>query len=145
MALLRRVDALIPFVLGVLWVAYAVASFPLGGLHEPGPALWPVIVGVLLVAMSVILFVTEDTEDHEPFTARSRFVALGALSTAVFIVLFEQVGFVVAGFLLLLFWARYLGRESWRLSVAVAAGVTLAFYYVFGPLLNVPLPGGLLG
>lgn len=144
MPFLRRIDAFLPLVLGVLWVVYALQSFPLGGLSEPGPALWPVIVGVLLAVLSVILLLTEDTEDHEPFTRKARLVALGVVSTAVFIVIFEQVGFVVAGFLLLLFWMRYLGRESWKLSLIVAAGVTLVFYYVFGPLLGVPLPSRFL-
>ncbi|HYH32924.1 MAG TPA: tripartite tricarboxylate transporter TctB family protein [Pseudonocardia sp.] len=138
---MRRISALLPIGLGLLWIVSAVMSFPLGSLGEPGPALWPVIVGVLLVVMSLVLLLTErDGEDYEPFTRRSRLVALGVTSTAIFIVVFEYVGFLAAGFLLMLFWTRFLGRESWRLSLLVSAGTALAFYQIFGPMLGVPLP-----
>ena len=141
---MHRLGSLIPLALGLVWIVYALKSFPLGGLSNPGPALWPVMTGAVLALTATVLLVTErDNDDYEPLTKKSVLVALGAGSTAVFIVLFEQVGFIVAGFLLMLFWCRKLGHESWRLSLAVSAGVVLLFYEVFDPLFGVPLPSGI--
>jgi putative tricarboxylic transport membrane protein len=137
----HHVGALVPFALGSVWVGFANASFSLGDLREPGPALWPTMVGGFLAAMSVILWLTErDDTEYEPFVKKSKFVALGAISTAVFIVIYENLGFLVGGFLLMLFWCRYLGRESWRLSLVVSAATAVLGYLVFGELLGVPLP-----
>ena len=141
---MHRLGALVPLALGLVWIVSALKSFPLGNLSNPGPALWPVITGTVLALTSMILLVTErENDEYEPFTKRSALVALGAASTAVFIVMFEEIGFVIAGFLLMLFWCRQLGHETWRLSLAVSAGVALFFYEVFGPLLSVPLPSGI--
>jgi putative tricarboxylic transport membrane protein len=142
---MHRLGALIPLALGLVWIVYALTSFPLGQLNRPGPAMWPTVVGTGLVVTSVVLFFKErDNSDYEPFTRQSGRVALGAGSVAVFIILYGLVGFIVASFLLLTFWCRYLGRESWRLSLTVAGAVTLVFYVLFGQLLGVPLPVGLV-
>ena len=135
------VGALLPLVLGVLWIWFAYSSFPLGGLREPGPALWPVIVGVFVALISLTLLLTErDDAEYEPFTSKGKLVAAGALATAVFIMIYTYVGFLVAGFLLMFFWCRFLGRESWRLSLIVAASTSLLGFLIFGELLGVPLP-----
>ncbi len=140
----HHVGALLPLVLGLLWIYFAYASFPLGGLREPGPALWPVIVGAFTAAISLLLWLTErDDTEYEQFTSRSKLVALGALATAVFVLIYTYVGFLVAGFLLMLFWVRFLGRETWRLALIVAAATSLLGYLIFGELLGVPLPSPL--
>lgn len=38
----------------------------------------------------------------------------------------------MAGFLLRLFWTRFLGKESWRRSRIVAASTSLLGYLIFG-------------
>ncbi len=138
---MHRLGALVPLALGLLWIAYALTSFPLGQLNRPGPAMWPTIVGTVLVMTSLVLFFTgQDKEDQEPFTTRWPMVAMGAGSIGAFIVLYEVAGFIVGAILVLLFWCRYLGSESWRLSVTVAVAGAGGFYAIFGLLLGVPLP-----
>lgn len=137
----RRLGALLPLALGLVWMVYALMSFPFGRLNQPGPALWPTFVAGFLVVASLALLLTErDDEDYEPFTERWRVVALGAASIASFIVLMELVGFPLAAVLVLVFWCRFLGKESWRLSVTVGVAGTATFFVVFGLLLGVPLP-----
>jgi putative tricarboxylic transport membrane protein len=138
------VGALLPMVLGLLWVYFAYSSFSLGGLRQPGPGLWPVMVGAFVALISLVLLLTErDDTEYEPFTSKWKHVASGVLATAVFIVLYTYVGFLVAGFLLMFFWARFLGKESWRLSLIVAASTSLLGFLIFGELLGVPLPAPL--
>ena len=140
----HHVGALLPMALGILWVYFAASSFDLGGLRQPGPALWPVMVGLFTAAMALLLWLTErDDTEYEQFTSRSKLVALGAAATAVFIVIYTYVGFLVAGFLLMAFWTRFLGRETWRMALIVAAATSLVGYLVFGELLGVPLPSPL--
>lgn len=138
---MHRLGALIPLVLGLVWIVYGLMSFPLGQLNRPGPAMWPTIVGAFLVVTSLVLLLTQQSkEDYEPLTKRWPRVALGASSVGAFIVLYELVGFIVAAILMLVFWCRYLGSESWRLSGTVAVAGSLGFYAIFGLLLGVPLP-----
>jgi putative tricarboxylic transport membrane protein len=141
----HHVGAFLPMVLGLLWVYFAWSSFPLGDLREPGPALWPVIVGIFIAVISLNLWLTErDDTEYEQFTSKSKLVALGAAATAVFIVIFTYVGFIEGGFLLMLFWCRFLGKETWRLSLVVAAATSVLGYLIFGELLGVPLPSAIL-
>lgn len=141
----HHVGAFLPMALGLLWVYFAFSSFPVGSLREPGPALWPVIVGIFVAVMSLNLWLTErDDTEYEQFTNRSKLVALGAAATAIFIVIYTYVGFIEGGFLLMLFWCRFLGKETWRLSLIVAAAASLLGYLIFGELLGVPLPSAIL-
>ena len=140
----HHIGALVPFALGLIWVYSAFSSFDLGGLRDPGPALWPVVVGVFTAAMGLLLWLTErDDTEYEQFTSKWKLVALGVVATAIFIVLYTYVGFLVAGFLLMAFWCRYLGKESWRMSLIVAASSSILGYEIFGELLGVPIPSPL--
>jgi len=140
----HHIGALVPLALGLVWVYSAVSSFDLGGLRDPGPALWPVVVGVFTAAMGLLLWLTErDDTEYEQFTSKWKLVVLGAVATAVFIVIYTYVGFLVAGFLLMAFWCRHLGKESWRLSLIVAASSSILGYMIFAELLGVPIPSPL--
>lgn len=140
-----RLGALIPLTVGLLWLAYALLALPLGTPNNPGPALWPVVVACLLTLISTVLLITERSNaEYEPLTKRSISVALGVGSTATFIILFGMIDFIIAAFLLITFWCKYLGRETWLLSLGIAATTSLAFYALFGMLLGVPLPSLLL-
>ena len=51
-------------------------------------------------------------------------------------------GFVVAIALVTFLYLKVAARESWRMSVGLAAGAGLSFYVLFVYLLNVPAPYG---
>jgi hypothetical protein len=42
--------------------------------------------------------------------------------------------------LLCFLWLRFLGRESWRLSILTSIGTVAGFYLVFVAALAVPIP-----
>lgn len=67
-------------------------------------------------------------------------VALGALSLVAYTLLIERVGFEVMTVLLLVLWMRGFGRDSWRLSLAVAVAACAASYLLFIVALGVSLP-----
>lgn len=140
-----RLGSIVPLLLGVFGLCYSYFLLPLGRLTNPGPGLWPFIVSAFIVLASLILLVTDrDREDYERFTARTRYVGLGIVSIGLFIVLFKQIGFIIPGFLTLVFWLRFLGKESWRMTLIVSVLVTIGFYLLFVTLLGIPLPEDIL-
>lgn len=73
---------------------------------------------------------------------RSEAVAFGWL--AAIVAAFFLLGFMVGMPLFMLALMRIYGRESWRLSIAVTAGVMLAVYILFVQVLDVPVYPGIL-
>lgn len=135
----RWISIAVPLALGLGWAIYAVSAFRIGGFSEPGPALWPLIVGTLLMLLSIVRVITDrDAADYEPYRRASLLVVAGAAMTGIFIVAFVVVGFLVSSFVLILFWMRVLGGERWRLSLVVAASSTIVLQLIFGNLLSVP-------
>jgi putative tricarboxylic transport membrane protein len=139
-----RIGSIAPLLLGIVCLLYSY-SLSLGRITNPGPGLWPFIVSAVIVVVSVVLLITErGGEDYERFTGKTWIVAAGVVSTAVFIYLFQWFGFIVPAFLTLVFWLRYLGKESWKMTLSVAVAVTVGFYLLFATLLGIPLPESVL-
>ncbi|MEU6036982.1 tripartite tricarboxylate transporter TctB family protein [Actinomadura sp. NPDC047616] len=134
------VAALVPLVFGLVM---AVLSWRLGvgDLADPGPGLWPLIVSVALVVLAAALVLrSRPTGAEERFTGDAALVAAGAASLAGYALLFERVGFEIPTVALLVLWLRVLGRESWRITVAVSLATTAAAYLLFITALGVSLP-----
>lgn len=139
-----RLGAAVPLALGALALVLAY-RLSLRDFTDPGPGLWPFITALVVVMSAVAVLVTErDGRDYESFSRAARDIGLGLVSLLVFIALFEQIGFLIPSFLLLVFWLRVLGRESWTLTLAIAVASTAAFYVVFATLLGVPFPPDIL-
>lgn len=127
---------------GVYALAYSY-SLSLGELTSPGPGMWPFVISAVIILCSIMVLVTErSSEDYEQITSRARVIGLGLLSLGVFILLFEQIGFIVPALLTLAFWLRFIGEESWRLTGIITILATAGFYVVFVVLLGVPFPSG---
>lgn len=131
------VTAAVPFVLGAAAVG---ASWELGAgsLTEPGPGLWPMLVGSSIMLGSVAVLVTGS--DGERFVRRSWHVLVAVVALAAFVALFRMVGFVLPCLLLLAFWLRWISMESWRMTIAVTVVATIVLYVLFEILLGVPFP-----
>lgn len=124
----------------------AISSYQLslGSLSAPGAGLWPLIVSIMVLGSAAALLAVDSPDDYEPWTSKSVRVAVALAALALFIVLFQHAGFVLPAGILLALWLRYLAHESWRLSVIVAAVAAVSLYVVFGALLGVRFPPGLL-
>ena len=136
----RRVAvALVPFAVGVFGVLHA-SDLQLGGLATPGPGLWPYLVSALIVLSSMALVGTGRSTAGRGFTRKSVSILAVLASLAVFILVFETLGFITAASLSLAFWLRFVGGESWRLTLILSVLGTIAFQVVFVELLRVPFP-----
>jgi putative tricarboxylic transport membrane protein len=133
-------------------VVLHVRTFPELPDGQPGPALFPGIVGSLLVLFGLVLVVRgvlgRDRVSADPdagVTAQGRLRALAVLGLVVgYLLLAETLGFTVTmgGLLFLLMWL--LGVRP-LVALLAAAATTGFILLVFGELLLVPLPQGFLG
>ncbi|WP_183192912.1 tripartite tricarboxylate transporter TctB family protein [Brevibacillus nitrificans] len=115
----------------------------------PGPGYFPVWLSGILLVLSIIYILhcfrnKEVQSDEEPEKVLPQGDALKSFilcigSMILFVVLFEYVGFVIAGtvFLYILLFKAY----RWYVSLGVSLGVSLLLFYLFGTLLGVDLPG----
>jgi putative tricarboxylic transport membrane protein len=132
-------------------VVIHVRTFPELPDGAPGPALFPGIVGGLLVLFGLVLAVRaalargREAETGVPTTPRGRLHAIAVLGFVVaYLLLAEVLGFplTMAGLLFLLMWL--LGARVWVAAVA-AVVTTGVIVLLFQELLLVPLPTGPLG
>jgi putative tricarboxylic transport membrane protein len=145
------VGGLLAAALGAAVVLY-VRTFPELPDGQPGPALFPGIVGGLLVVFGLVLVVRAVSARGEPaadpdagITAQGRLRALAVLGLVVaYLLLAETLGFPLTMGVLLFLLMWLLGARP--LVAVLAAAVTTGFIFVvFEELLLVPLPEGFLG
>ncbi|WP_233213391.1 tripartite tricarboxylate transporter TctB family protein [Mycobacterium hubeiense] len=136
----QTVGALVGIAIGVSGAVLAY-GYGLGSLREPGPGLWPFIVSVVIVALSVILLVAgRGLTDSEAFTRSSLLPVIGVVSFVVFGLLMPLIGFEIPALALCVVWLRFLGGERWRTTIVISVLTTAAFYFLFLYGLRIPLP-----
>ncbi len=139
--ILRRIAPVVLLALGIAALLQA-AGMGLGELTAPGPGLWPFIVAGLMTATAAVLLVVDPAEDYEPWTAGTVRIIAGLVGLAVFVVLFQTLGFVLPTIVMLTAWLRFFGRESWRMSLGLGVGGALVLHLLFVIALGVPFPAG---
>lgn len=143
-AIVRNIAAgSVPLVLGLVAMVLAL-RMEIGNLGTPGPGLWPLLVSVLLVTSSLGVILTGSGADTEAFTADAAPIIAALVALGLFVMLFPVLGFAVPAFGLLVFWLRWISKESWPLTVVIAGITTAALYVLFAWVLGVPFPVGLL-
>ena len=136
-------NVLVSLAVTALGAAALVGSLSLGvgSAREPGPGTWPFLVSVLLIGLGVALaLMSGRVNDAETFSRSSLLVLAGLATMVVFVGVIEVIGFEIPAALLTLVWLRFLGRESWRLSVVISLATVTGFYLVFVAVLQVPVP-----
>jgi hypothetical protein len=126
--------------LGVAGVALSL-SMGIGTPERPEAGMWPLIISLVMAAMSVaLLLFGRKTLDAEAFSSSSWQVAAGVGTLIGFVLVIGLTGFEIPTLLLTFIWLRFLGKETWRMSALLSAVVTAAFYLIFVVALSVPIP-----
>ncbi len=115
------------------------------GVTGPGAGYFPLRIGGLLIATSLLLVLRTVLAGGagrfaEPGSLRR--VALLFLPTVAFGLAIAPAGAYLPMVLYLLWMARLQGRVRWPLALAFAFGVPLGFFLLFETWLSVPLPKG---
>lgn len=136
-----------------LGAAYLAGSLelPRGSAAQPGAGLYPLLLGIFLVALSLALLIRSlrknetKPEEGEPFPKgkdRQRVIAVG-IALFLFALLLKPLGYGLCTAVLMGAILRLLGLASWGKIVLISILTAFLSYYLFASLLGVPLPGGI--
>lgn len=141
--LIARMPFLVALAVGLY---YAIDSYDigLGTLEQPSSGLWPLTVSLVLIVCSVVGMVGASEADIEPFGRQIVRPLLGLLALCIFVLLWEDVGLIVTGIVVLVFWFRFLARESWVMTVLLAVGATAVAHVLFVVMLGARLPNDVI-
>jgi putative tricarboxylic transport membrane protein len=132
--------AIAPLLLGAAG-AYGSIQLGLGAPTDPGAGLWPFIICALIVLCSLALLIGgKRFWDAEAFSRNSLIVGIALLTLVALVLALPYVGFEIPCLLLCFVWLRFLGKETWVMSIVISVGVTLAFWLLFVLALGIPLP-----
>jgi putative tricarboxylic transport membrane protein len=121
-----------------------------GSIVSPGPGFFPLCLAAALTLVSVALVVRAvrmpptAVGPASGAHAAGRLKAIGTLgSLVVYALVLEWLGFLLATFVLLLFFFKALQRQRWLAAVGGSLATSLVTYLVFKVWLGVNLPAGL--
>ncbi|MCW5575030.1 MAG: tripartite tricarboxylate transporter TctB family protein [Burkholderiales bacterium] len=138
-----RVSGLVLLALAC-WIAWLNREFPVGTLADPGPGYVPLLlaVGLGAIGLLVALFggASEPLRSIRWTEARRAAVIMAACVALTFAL--ERLGYRLSVFAFLVFFLGVVERRHPLAVAAVAAGFSVASFYVVAILLGVPLPRG---
>lgn len=134
------------FLLVGVWALAQSARLPMGSWTQPGPAVFPFILSLLLTFVAIALLVSSGAGKKMAW----RDVASGQVTTwtiialtGLFIVGFDRLGFVPASALYLFVLLYAVSRFRMGTAAGLSAGITAAGWVLFVKILNLQLPMGL--
>jgi len=142
---------------GILLLVFSIAylagalSLPMGRPNQPGPGIFPVVLGIALVAVSIFhvvkVFLAKSpakNRDEFPY-GKDLLRVMGVVGVLVAYGLFlETLGYIVTTLVLFIWVLRFLGMRSWARLVLISIFGSAGSYYFFKVILSTPLPSGIL-
>jgi putative tricarboxylic transport membrane protein len=144
---LELVVAALLFVLGAIVIADSLRLGARWAEDGPQAGYFPFYIGLLICVPAAVVFARALGNKA---AARKSFVGRSALGqvlwmlvpSIVYVALIKFVGIYVASTVFIGFFMRHLGRYSWVATLAVAVGVSVAFFLLFETWFKLPLPKG---
>ena len=133
--------------LGV-FVVWGSLQWPYMTKDGPGPAFFPVWIGIALIGLSVALITMQlraaagGRAGEKTNWAGARQGLIGWTALVVATGLLEPAGFVASFVLLSVFLIRFNFQRSWRTAIVVSLVSAASFWLLFVKLLEVRLPAG---
>lgn len=148
----RRADQISGFIWLLVGSFVIVQVYDLDYMDEfgPGPAFFPFWLGIVIILLGIglLLNTTLISEEKDYITFSSAHAALQMILVMagffVFVYLIESAGFFLSSGLLFLFLLLAVERQGWKFAAAVAILSTLVIWGIFGVILKVQLPYGVL-
>ncbi|HEY7607936.1 MAG TPA: tripartite tricarboxylate transporter TctB family protein [Alphaproteobacteria bacterium] len=117
-------------------------GLPMGTLHQPGPAYFPVALSIALIAFGAVLtlFAGAGARLKELGWEEARHALLIMLGAGVATYLLERVGYVIAMTALMLYLLIVVARRHWAASALFALALAGGTFALFDLALRVLLP-----
>ena len=118
----------------------------------PGSGFWPFWLSVCMLACSVWIGVnwfrrtSPPSQSDEPFfdSYAKRMLAVVGAGLLGFLLLIGLIGFYGAIPVFMIYYMRFLGKHSWRLTLSVATGLVVISFFFFDIAMRIVLPKGYL-
>ena len=148
----ERVGILFWFTVGLISM-YGSTRLGLGTLREPGSGFLPFIAGCFISLMAVFLFLNSLLRRREAQDKPSSFwagvlwhrPAIISLVTFGFVLVLERLGFILAGFFLLVILFKWVEKFSWKKAMIIPTLTLGLTYLLFNVFLKASLPKGIFG
>ena len=121
-----------------------------GSIRVPQTGFFPSILAILLLFFSIALLVQTCRQaggesGEQPITSEAWIrISITLAAMLGFALVLEKVGFLLSTFTVMLVLLRVIEPQKWPRVLAVALATALISYFLFGRLLNIPLPAGVL-
>ena len=134
---------------GVVFLLYNM-KYSLGQWANPGPGVFPLIVGGVWVALAIGHLVSnlrrhktpaKDLLEENKGKTKALFM-IGAL--VLYLLIVKWAGFFVTTFLFVVISSRLAGAREWGRPLALSIGINLFCYLLFGMWLKLSFPKGIL-
>ncbi len=153
-------SGLVFILFGVGYLAYN-TKYPLDTLNNPGPGVFPLIIGGLFTLLAIYQCIQafrefkgkkENQEKEKLPHVKGIFQRwkgeTGPLILvtvfAIYLLLIPRVGFFTSNLLFVVTCSRLIGARDWKGPVSLALGINLFCYLLFEIWLKLSLPGGFL-
>ena len=148
----ERLGSLFWFVLGAAAV-YGSLDLGLGNMGQPGSGFLTFVAGTFVALMAAIVFVQSYRGDPSAHRRLSELwhgvkwqrAILITILIAIFIAVFETLGFFICSFALLFIIMKWLEGLDWKTSVFVPAITIAGTCILFKTVLKISLPAGIFG
>ena len=121
-----------------------------GSIRVPQTGFFPSILAILLLFFSIALLVQTCRQaggesGEQPITSEAWIrISITLAAMLGFALVLETLGFLLSTFTVMLVLLRVIEPQKWPRVFAVALATALISYFLFGRLLNIPLPAGVL-
>jgi hypothetical protein len=135
------------FLVLAAWICFEAFQVPLGGFRMPGAGFFPLTLGLTLAVLALILVgvnLASPVAGQTDAWPERREVLYLVASVVAGAWLFERAGFLITMALFLALTTRVLGRIGWVTAVVLALVGSVVAYIVFGRVLLIALPSGIL-
>lgn len=145
---IRTMELIVGIALAALAVLVIWTNYQLGaGWADDGPeaGYFPLRMGLFILLGSIVVVVQAVLKnDTSPFVEREqlRQVAVVLLPLALYVAAIQFLGIYVSSAIFIGLFMLAVGKFSWWKALAVSAGISLAFFWIFEVQFKVPLPKG---
>jgi len=141
-------DMIFAAVLIPLGIAVIIGAFrlKLGTPLHPGAGFFPFLIGIVLIALSILLFIrgwVEHGKEHQPFSEWKQ-ASIVVAAQAFYVVTLDFLGYVFSSIVLSFAVLRSMEVRSWKTLLGASLILSVVAYILFRFLLAVDLPAGLL-